>query len=82
MVMANSFVAAERKYKGAEYDFKVRIEPWHTDHFVNTGKVMVSIYRSNSKVNKIIQRFSIPIEQAGVLLEAFDAANVSPEKEA
>lgn len=64
----------QREYVGADFNYRIVVEPFQEDNFRMVDKSLVSIYRYNEHVNKIIERFPLPNRIAPILLNAFDAA--------
>ena len=64
----------ERKFAGADYNFRIEVEPCQSDTVRLQNQSQVSVFRDNDQINKIIERFIVPNQCVSVMVDALDAA--------
>ena len=72
----------ERQFTGADYNFRIEVEPCQSDTVRLQNQSQVSIFRDNVQINKIIERFVVPNRCVSVLVAALDAAYHDGKEEA
>ena len=55
----------ERQFTGADYNFRIEVEPCQSDTVRLLNQSQVSIFRDNVQINKIIERFVVPEPMRG-----------------